>query len=105
MCDYDVFVQPSRSEGFGLTVAEAVASKLPIIVSNLPEPMEIIGNGKYGMYLKNEDAADLADKLEIILRGGYDYSMIEPAYEYVKSYYNVSITAKKYLEEYKKVIS
>lgn len=105
LCDYDVFVQPSRSEGFGLTVAEAVSAKLPVIVSDLPGPMEIISYGIYGMYFKNEDADNLADKLETILRGGYDYSMIEPAYEYVKSHYDVSITAKKYIEEYKKVIS
>jgi len=105
LSEYDLFVQPSRSEGFGLTVAEAIAAKLPVIVSDLPGPMEIIGNGKYGMHFKKGDIIDLADKLEAILKGGYDYNMIEPAYEYVKNHYDVSITAKKYIEEYKKVIN
>jgi len=105
LCLYDLFVQPSRYEGFGLTVAEAIAAKVPVLVSDIEGPMEIIDNGKYGMHFKNTDAENLADKLEIVLKGGYDYNMIEPAYEYVKNHYDVSITARKYLEEYKKVIN
>lgn len=105
LCKYDVFIQPSRYEGFGLTVAEAIAAKVPVLVSDIEGPMEIIGNGKYGMYFKKGDVIDLANKLETILKGGYDYGKIEPAYEYVKSHYDVSTTAKKYIEEYKKVIN
>lgn len=105
LCKYDVFIQPSRYEGFGLTVAEAMAAKVPVLVSDIEGPMEIIGNGKYGMYFKKGDVIDLANKLETILKGGYDYNMIDPAYEYVKNHYDVSITAKKYIEEYKKVIN
>lgn len=102
--DYDLFVQPSTNEGFGLTVAEAIAAKLPVLISDIEGPMEIIDKGKYGMYFKKGDIIDLADKLETILKGGYDYNMIEPAYEYVKTHYDVSITAKKYIEEYKKIL-
>lgn len=105
LCDYDVAIQPSTHEGFGLTVAEAIAAKVPVLVSDIEGPMEIIDNGRYGMFFKKGDIVDLADKLEIILKRGYDYSMIDPAYDYVKECYDVSITAKKYIEEYKKVIS
>ena len=105
LCDFDVAIQPSTHEGFGLTVAEAVAAKVPVLVSDIEGPMEIINYGEYGMHFKKGDIIDLADKLETILGGGYDYGMIEPAYEYVKTHYDVSITAKKYIEEYKKVIN
>lgn len=104
LCGYDVFVQPSRSEGFGLTVAEAVAAKLPVLVSNLPGPMEIIDNGLLGMFFETENIEDLATKLEIILNGGYDYSLVEKAYKRVVELYDVSVTAKKYIDEYKKII-
>ena len=104
LCGYDVFVQPSRSEGFGLTVAEAVAAKLPVLVSNLPGPMEIIDNGHFGMSFETENIEDLAAKLEIILNGGYDYSLVEKAYKRVVELYDVSVTAKKYIDEYKKII-
>ena len=104
LCDYDLFVQPSRCEGFGLTVAEAMAAKLPVLVSNIEGLMEVIGYGKYGMSFKSEDVDDLADKLNTILQGGYDYSMIEKAYQHVCEEFDVAKTARRYLQEYQKVI-
>lgn len=104
LCDYDLFIQPSRYEGFGITVAEAMAAKLPVLVSNIEGPMEIIGYGQYGMSFKMGDASDLAEKMKIILSGGYDYSLIEKAYQHVCEEYDVAITARKYVEEYRKVI-
>lgn len=104
LCDYDVFVQPSRYEGFGITVAEAIAAKLPILVSDIEGPMEIIGHGKYGMSFKSENVDDLAEKLKTVLQGGYDYTLIERAYQHVCEEYDVKKTAQRYLEEYKKTL-
>lgn len=100
LCDYDLFVQPSRYEGFGITVAEAMAAKLPVLVSDIEGPMEIIGHGKYGMSFKSKDVDDLAEKLSIILKGGYDYSLIEKAYKHVCEEFEVSTTAQQYVESY-----
>ena len=104
LCDYDLFVQPSRYEGFGITVAEAMAAKVPVLVSNIEGPMEIIGQGKYGMHFKSEEINDLAEKLEFILQGGYDYSLIDKAYQHICDNYDVKQTAQRYIQEYKKVI-
>lgn len=105
LCDYDLFIQPSRNEGFGLTIAEAVAAGLPVLVSNLEGPMEIIGNGRYGMSFESGNIKDLADKLQIILGGGYDYRLVDKAYQHVVEKYDVRRTAKRYIEEYKKILS
>lgn len=104
LCDYDMFIQPSLFEGFGLTVAEAIAAKLPVLVSDIEGPMEIIGNGKYGMYFKTGDAEDLAEKLKAILQGRYDYSLVDKAYQYVCQEYDVRNTARRYIQEYKNVL-
>ena len=104
LCDYDLFVQPSRYEGFGITVAEAMAAKLPVLVSDIEGPMEIIGHGKYGMSFKSEDVDDLAGKLRTVLQGGYDYSLVEKAYRHVCEEFDVRKTTSKYLVEYKKIL-
>lgn len=105
LCDYDLFVQPSRFEGFGITVAEALAAKVPVIVSDIEGPMEIIGNGKFGMSFVSENIEDLANKIKTVLQGGYDYSLIEKAYQHACCKYDVKRTTKQYIDEYKKVIN
>lgn len=104
LADYDCFLQPSRYEGFGLTVAEAMVAGLPVLVSNIEGPMEIIDKGRVGMYFEAGNVMDLADKLEIILKGGYDYSLIDKAYQRVAQKYDVAVTAQKYIDEYRKML-
>lgn len=103
LCNYDLYVQPSIWEGFGLTVAEAMAAKVPVLVSKNEGPLEIIDYGKYGYYFRNGDASDCAKKIMIFLRGENDKSMIESAYQRVTECYNVNVTAHHYLEEYQKI--
>lgn len=61
--DYDVFVLPSRIEGFGIVVLEAMAAKIPIIASNIDGPKELISHGENGLLFENENHIDLADKI------------------------------------------
>ncbi len=101
LSDYDVFVQPSRYEGFGLTVAEALAAKVPALVSSGEGPEEVVCGTRYGWVFQNGSAEDLTAKLEYIA-SHYDEAeqKAETAYEYVKNMYDVSVTAKSYLKEY-----
>lgn len=45
----DIFLLPSRSEGFSLAILEAGAAKLPIIASDIPGTDEFIKNNKNGI--------------------------------------------------------
>lgn len=101
LCNYDLFVQPSRFEGFGLTVAEAMAAQLPVVVSGNQGPAEVIGYGEFGYIFENEDVEDCAKKIELFLKKENDLQQIEKAYSRVMNLYNVSITAKRYVENYK----
>lgn len=105
LCDYDLFLQPSDNEGFGLTVAEACAAKLPVLVSDVDGPLEVIKGGKLGMVFRHSDADDLADKLFQFIRDGYDTSFVEKAYQNTLEHYDIAKTTQRYIEEYKKVIS
>lgn len=101
--EYDLFVQPSIFEGFGLTVAEAMAAKIPVLVSENQGPLEIIDNGKYGYSFKNQDVDDCAEKLEMFLKHQNDCTMIDKAYKHVIGAYNVKRTAQTYISKYKEI--
>ena len=104
LCNFDLFIQPSKHDGFGLTVAEAMAARLPIIVSDFPGPYEVIDKGRCGMAFHNGDVNDLANKIESFILGNYDYRIVDEAHKRVCDLYDVSVTAKRYLEEYKKLL-
>jgi len=101
--DYDLFVQPSRWEGFGLTVAEAMAAGVPVIVSAGQGPAEVTCNDTYGWTFENGSANGLASVIEYI-RTHYDEALIKAAdaRRHVIDNYDIKVTARKYLELYVK---
>ncbi len=56
-----VYVLSSRWEGFGLVLVEAMAHGLPVVSSDLPTSLEIMGS--FGMYFRNGNVEDLAARL------------------------------------------
>lgn len=57
-----VYVLSSRWEGFGLVLVEAMAHGLPVVSSDLPTSIEIMGD--FGLYFKSQDIQELAKRLE-----------------------------------------
>lgn len=104
LCNYDLFVLPSRSEGFGLSVAEAMCAKVPVVVCDMDGAMDVIDGGRLGMSFKTEDTISLANQIADFLKNGADEQQTEEACSYAVEHFDISQTAKKYIEEYKKVI-
>lgn len=103
--DYDLFVLPSISEGFGLTLAEACAAKIPVLTCDLPGPMEVIANGRYGCVFKTGNPHSLTEEMEKILLNGEDIHKVDDAYLYVKTHFDVTITSQQYVDIYNELIS
>lgn len=59
----DIFVFPSRNEGLGNVVLEAMACGLPMIVSRLPVLESVIRNGENGIFVPVDDSDVLADAI------------------------------------------
>jgi len=104
LCDYDLFVQASRWEGFGLTVAEAMAAHVPVLASTGQGPAEVICGNRYGWLFENGNVDDLAIQIEHI-RTHYAEATKKAtaALDYVIRTYDVSVTARNYMKEYEKI--
>lgn len=103
LCSYNLLVQPSRYEGFGLTVAEGMAAKLPVVVSNLEGPLEIVGFGQHGFVFESQNPEDCARKIASAYRlfsSGKIVRVVERSYEFARSEFDIRNVASRYLSMY-----
>lgn len=99
--DYDLMCHPARSEGFGLTVAEAMAARLPVLVSNSGGPFEIICQGRFGTFFRTGDVADCANKImEIITNYETSQAKAMGAERYVINNFSIQKMVEKYKRAY-----
>jgi glycosyltransferase involved in cell wall biosynthesis len=61
----DVFILPSKYEGFGLVLLEAMLSKKPILASNNSSIPEVLGLGFPGLF-ETSNIEDLWNKIDLI---------------------------------------
>lgn len=60
----DVLVLPSYREGFGNVVIEAQAMGVPVIVSNIPGPIDAMREGETGLIVSKQDVEALTQAME-----------------------------------------
>ena len=73
---FDLFVLPSKFEGFGLVLLEAMAFNIPIIASNISTAKEVLGEDGAGVFFEQGNENDLADKI-LNINTHLDSSFIE----------------------------
>ena len=64
----DVFCLPSRQEGFGIVLLEAMAAGLPIVAARAGAIPEVLQEGRCGVLIKPGDAAGFAAALDTLLQ-------------------------------------
>jgi glycosyltransferase involved in cell wall biosynthesis len=64
----DIFVMPSRFEGFGLVAAEAMAAGLPVVASDIEGLREVVEHEETGYLCPAGDSRHLAGRLLELLQ-------------------------------------
>ncbi|MHA1284839.1 MAG: glycosyltransferase [Promethearchaeota archaeon] len=78
-----------------------MASKKPIIASNVDGVPNIIKDGFNGLLFESENVDDLAKKLTFLLSNKtYRDKLANNGYNYVKNY----LSEERYIENYKKMV-
>lgn len=63
----DVYVQPSRYEGWGLSVVEALASGAPVLMTDVGCAGEVVRNGETGIVIASSDEDLIAESINRML--------------------------------------
>jgi len=77
MAAADLYVQPSRREGFGVALVEALATGLPVVATDSGGPADIVAPSS-GVLVEPDDVAALVTGLRFVLDrlGAFDGSVI-----------------------------
>ena len=97
----DIFIFPSIREGLPVSVMEAMASKLPVICSDIRGNKDLIDEGKGGfLFNSNKGERYLTEKIKLLILDD-KLSIKMGEYNYQKAYkYDINIIEKKMYDIY-----
>lgn len=102
---FNIFACLSRNESFGVSVIEAMACKIPIVVTRTPGFLEVVNSETNGLFVEIDSASDAADKVaQLILDKNLVKKNINHAFHRVKSLYNLNDNIKKQIELYNSIL-
>jgi len=100
----DIFFSPSLAEGLSLVSIEAMASGLPLVVTNVPGNEDVVKDNGCGVIVKSTDAEDMAGGLHKLLSAdSYRASLADLAVRCSQKY-DWSQIAKQYQEVYRRAV-
>jgi len=102
----DVFILPSIFEGFPLTILEAWAAKLPVLVTEVGENPSVVKEGINGWLVKSKSFEELGNKiLSVVELDKNDLVNIGlNGYNLTKNKYSWEIISKEIVEELEKLL-
>lgn len=104
---FDVFVLPSgEPEPFGGVIMEAMSLGLPVIGSNAGGTTEQIADGQNGYLFKNQDAKDLANKIELFLDNPSTIKLFgNCSRERIEKYFSLDLHKENILRLYRNILN
>lgn len=106
MGGFDIFIHPSRWEGFGLVFLEAMAAKLPIIATNVSAIPEIVEQEKTGLLVPKDDDQALANAIcKLLSNPDLAKNMGENGRKRLEKYFTVDVMAQKTANLYEQLLT
>jgi glycosyltransferase involved in cell wall biosynthesis len=98
----EAFVYPSRYEGFGIPIIEAIAAGLPVVACT-GSCLEEAG-GPHSLYVSPDDVEGLADAIQRVLPGNADRTeRIQKSQEYIQRFRGLDV-AGQVMDIYRQVL-
>ena len=95
--DADIFIFPSRLEGFGTVQIEAMASELPCVANNISGvSRDIFPSDDYGILINDNKVERYIFELEKLIGS--------KAREYVCQNFSIASTARRYIKVYQELL-
>jgi len=97
----DLFILPSRFEGMPISLLEAMATKLPVIASNISGSSDLIEHEKNGLLFESENHSELAEKISFLYNNREEMRRLaQNGYEFAQNF-DISIMCERYWDLYK----
>lgn len=100
---YDLLLQPSINEGFGLTIVEGLAAGLPAVASNIGGPAEILQDIPAGFLFdmnRQDDLAFTIKKVIELTKANKMHDLCEISRTLVCQKFSINQTVTSYLTSY-----
>ena len=95
----DIFILPSYREGFGMSVIEASAMEVPVVVTQYPGPSSAMEEGVSGYSVPIKDTVALTEAVRILLSDpGLAVSIGKNGRKYVEEKFEQTEFKKRYME-------
>lgn len=103
--DVDILVHPSRSEGFGMTLVEALANGVAVIANRAGAMPWVLDEGKAGFLVDAEDVQELAGvMIEMLKDDDMRKKLTLYGYRMVKERFDPEKIARQHLSYYAYII-